>query len=279
MTEASYGEFYNVEYRKLYEGKEAAVADSFANEYRRGRGIFRFLRRRKLLPRAAVKPKMLEVGCGAGGVVKYFAEREWVAKGLDLGREYVDFGMSQHRLDVSVGTIRDVPSVWAPDLVVYSHVLEHVLDLGRELREVHRVLPDDGLLWIEVPGVKSLGREYELDFLQYLQNAHTYHFTLTTLTNLLEKSDFELVAGTEDVRSVFRKARSTSTPEIRRDYAQALRYLNRAERLRKIIPFTPAGCLRAFRSGLRKVLQAAGVYDLARRLYRRIVGEGGIAAC
>ena len=52
--------------------------------------------------------------------------------------------------------------------------------------------------------------------LDYFQNAHLYHFTLKSLTALLELAGFELVAGNNFVQGLFRKSQTTTkfrTPE------------------------------------------------------------------
>src|SRR2546426_11390628 len=40
-----------------------------------------------------------------------------------------------------------------------------------------------GLLYVEVPGVKNLARDYQNDFLRMLQNAHTYQDRKSTRLN------------------------------------------------------------------------------------------------
>lgn len=69
------------------------------------------------------------------------------------------------------------------------------------------MLADDGLLYVEVPGVMSLHerRVYAFDYLRYVTHAHIYHFNLVSLADQFSRAGFELVYGNEEVEAVFRK--------------------------------------------------------------------------
>src|SRR2546422_5598729 len=197
MSKESYDQFYIDEYHKLTEGTAAPSAEFFQSQYRRGRKIFTYLAKHRVLPRDIQGLFVLEVGCGAGGILEYFRELGCSVKGVDLDEEYVTFGRTDFNLNLSVATIANAEIGTPADLVIYAHTLEHILRPMEELNEVSRRLAHGGLLYVEVPGVKNLARDYQNDFLRMLQNAHTYHFSLTSLTNLLRLSGFALVVGDE----------------------------------------------------------------------------------
>ncbi|MFZ1756957.1 MAG: class I SAM-dependent methyltransferase [Caldilineaceae bacterium] len=211
MTQASYDEFYNVEYRRLYEGTPKPTTNSFALQYERGKQLFHNVA--KLFTSPPDDYFVLEVGCGSGGVIKYFQEQGCVVKGIDLGEEYLVHGRETYGLDLTPGTLADLTLDRAPDLIIYSHVMEHILDPGAELAQVHQHLAPNGLLSIEVPGVRFVQHAYNGDFLRMLQNAHTYHFTLQSLTNLLQAHGFRRLLGDEMVRAVFTPAGSGAQSE------------------------------------------------------------------
>jgi len=94
--------------------------------------------------------RVLEVGCSSGGILQRFKEVGYKVRGVDLGRSVTDFGRTRHRLDLAVGTIASIPTdadSRAP---------------GRRRRALH-----------PVPGIKDLRA--------------MYHFSLTSLTNLVER--------------------------------------------------------------------------------------------
>lgn len=201
MTQASYDDFYNIEYRRLYEGTAAPAPHSFALQYERGKQIFQTVSR--FFTRPLADYFVLEVGCGSGGVVKVFQEQGCRVKGIDLGEEYLRHGRESYGLDLTSGALADLALDQPPDLIIYSHVMEHILDPGAELAQVRRHLAPGGLLCIEVPGIRFVQHAYDGDFLRMLQNAHTYHFTLHSLTELLRVNGFQRLAGDEMIRAVF----------------------------------------------------------------------------
>jgi 2-polyprenyl-3-methyl-5-hydroxy-6-metoxy-1,4-benzoquinol methylase len=269
MDQSAYNEFYNVEYRKLYVGEESPTDVFFKGQYYKGRRIFQYLNTTGLI-KDWEKMFILEVGCGAGGILQYFKEMGCRVKGLDLGDSYIQFGKKQYDLDLSVGTIKTVYLNSSPDLIIYSHVLEHVLLPNDELERVRNILSDTGILYIEVPGVKNLMHRYEMDFLRLLQNAHTYHFTKRSLENLLRRNGFEMVLGNESIFSVSKKNPSWSASlEFESDYSGVLEYLHKVERLRKFYPISTYRIRQLSKSIIVKVLKAVGLFDPIRNLYRQ----------
>ena len=178
--------------------------------------------------------------------------------------ERLAYGRERHGLDLVAGTLAEVEPGRRPDLVIYSHVLEHVLDVGAELDRLRGVLAPSGIVYLEVPGIKRLDAGYEDDFLRYLQNAHCYHFSLVTLTNLLAGHGFERIAGDDLVRSAFRVsdlpvAGTKADRAWEDDRAAVLRSLAEAERRRR--EFHP-------KAALRGALVRTGLFPLARRAAR-----------
>ena len=227
MDQDAYNEFYDTEYRKLYVGVEKPTSDYFQGQYSRGREMFERLKTNNLL-KASENMFVLEVGCGSGGILQYFKEQGCQVKGVDLGEAYIGYGINQHSLDLSVGTLDTLNLDKAPDLIIYSHVLEHVLTPNDELRKVYNSLSDEGLLYIEVPSVKNLMNKYSygMDFLRLMQNAHTYHFTPRSLCNLLGRNNFELVFSRtgQFLHSVFKK--------IETEYSSMMQFLQKLELIR-----------------------------------------------
>lgn len=260
MDQQAYNTFYNQEYRKLYTGNKSPNSDFFNNQYRTGRQIFNFLNSNGVLSKPLGEITVLEIGCGAGGILQYFREKGCTVNGVDLGEEYIEFGRSQYDLDIDIGNITDISTENSVDLIIYSHVLEHVLTPVTEIQHIHRVLSDDGIVYIELPGVKNLRNNYDLDFLKYLQNAHAYHFSLTTLNNLLKINGFELIVGNEIIYSIFKKSTGTDyTLKTTSDYEVVLKYLKILEILRKVLPIAPYKIKKFARQQVRKILQLLGI--------------------
>jgi 2-polyprenyl-3-methyl-5-hydroxy-6-metoxy-1,4-benzoquinol methylase len=114
---------------------------------------------------AATKAVAVDVGCGGGGLSIALAERGFQVIGLDadferliLARKHAEScgievlwaaAESEH-LPIASGTA---------GLITCIEVLEHVSDQARTVAEFHRVLEDDGRLYLTTPNRFSLGRE------------------------------------------------------------------------------------------------------------------------
>ena len=237
MTQNSYNKFYNDEYRKLYNGTSVPSQQFFLNQYHKGSKIYDSITSHDLLNDGTSK-FVLEVGCGAGGILQYFKQKGHTVKGIDLGDEYINFGRQEHGLDLTTGMLDTIQLDKLPDLIIYSHVLEHLLDIEKELKLIKNISNENTLIYIEVPGVKQIDKNYKMNILTYFQNAHTYHFTLTSLINLFNKHGFVPIYGDEYVRAVFKLGVSNSK-EVN-DFTPAVSYIKRLENLRHFYKFTPA---------------------------------------
>ena len=272
MNQEAYNNYYNHEYHKLHKGTESPSDEFLQWQYQRGQSIFRYLKENHVLPKPPSDLFVLEVGCGAGGVLRYFREMGCRVKGIDLGEEYLEFGRTKYDLDLSVGTVADITLDRPPDVVIYAHVLEHILTPSEELAQVRRMLSDDSMLYVEVPGIKKpRNNAGELDFLRNIHNAHIYYFTLTTLRNLLHINGFQLQVGDEFVRSVFKKSGvEFSNEAIVSDYADVLEYLQDIEKRRMSLLSSPYRERLLPRRMIAKTLRFLGIYEPTRKLYRKL---------
>ncbi len=259
MIQESYNDFYNLEYRKLYVGKETATQSFFEAQKSKGKRIYDFLEKQKLISDGPLF--VFEVGCGAGGILDFFREKGHYAKGIDIGKEYVEYGKNVYGLDLDVGVLSTYELNKRPDIIIYSHVLEHILDLKEELQTIKNNITEDTLIYIEVPGIKEIHKKYESNILKYFQNAHTFHFTLETLVNLFVENGFELIQGNQFVQSVFRYKKNQEA--IQSDYVNSKKYILSTEKKRKLYPFTAAG--------IKRNVQRMILYILDKTKTRRMV--------
>lgn len=257
MSEEAYARFYQGSYRDLYGGREGL----FEFQRRRGQALLEYLG-------GWSGGLVVEVGCGPGGILSVFKESGCRVVGLDIDADVV-LEARGHGLDVYEGGLSSLVLREQPDIIVYSHVLEHIVDPVRELRLVSRFMKKESLLFVEVPGIKHLGRSYNQDLGLYLQFAHIHHFSLRSLCNLAGLAGLELVRGDERVRALFRLGVSG---EVENDYKEVMDFLVwlKGERERRLNLFRMKNTLL---SGMVCVSKRCGVYPLARRLYRCVGGH------
>lgn len=198
LMESNYNDYYANIYRRLYDPSGVPTTEFFDDQARRGRALARLLTRSGIAP----TDQVVEIGVGAGGVLAGFIEEGFSGFGCDFGEEFLEFGRAKG-LDLRLGGIETLPDSCA-DVVVYSHVLEHVYDLRRELDHVRRILKPGGCLVVEVPGLFAVHRTYGADLLDYFQAAHLYYFSGKTLRDVLGVCGFDQVSSNYLVQGVFR---------------------------------------------------------------------------
>jgi len=176
--------------------------------------------------------------------------------------------MIQGLKNLVIGDVDQLSKFGQADVVITHHVLEHFLDPITELSKIRNLLKDTGVFFVAVPGIYSLHDTYtELKI--YLNNAHVYHFTLKTLTNLLEGSGFQLIAGSEEVRAIFRK-KNNYDAEITEKYSDILNYLKNTARYKywyKLRNFSPKAT--AMKALLELLRNNTKLYTLSRDIYRK----------
>ncbi len=133
----------------------------FRSEYHYA--LFEYFRSAKILKRlewerVPVHGRVLDAGCGSGGIAVSFAEECELAVGLDIKNKFGDAG----RKLASERAIRNALFVQGDgtalpfesgsfDLVLSHSVLEHVESAERYLEECHRVLRNGGVLFLQTP--------------------------------------------------------------------------------------------------------------------------------
>jgi len=234
MSQESYNELYEKEYRDLYDGEsdDGAAENYFFYQHMRGKDIFDYIVNNE--GKSFCGKRVLEIGCGAGGILKYFQEQGNEVFGIDPAPDYVKCG-SEHGLSLEVATLQTAKIPWKPDLVIYNNVMEHLINPVTELKQLSTLINKDTLLYIGVPNLKSINKNYGSDLLKFIEIAHTFYFTLVTLQNVLSVAGYSFLRGIEGmgIRAIFMPTVQSNNKEvIKNDYEQTVLFLKNAEKYR-----------------------------------------------
>lgn len=200
LDESSLSKFYDQDYRSIYVGNSQVPDQFFEEQEIHGRLIMDFLK-----PNLKFNENLtiFDVGCGAGGTLTPFKKVGCKVFGCDLGSQYLNRGKSIG-LTLEHGDIKSLDKYGKADLIILSHVLEHFSNPLQELEKIYNSITDQGYLYIEVPGIFKIHKTY-VNPLLFFQNAHLYHFSLSSLSFILQKVGFELVKGDNNIRALYRK--------------------------------------------------------------------------
>lgn len=247
LTAAAQEAFYSRLYRRLYSPFGPEIL--FMQQKQYGEGLRRFLSRHgHPHPR-----RVFEVGCGAGGILQAFSEAgSDLAVGCDLDSMYLNYGV-ERGLRLETGDVTTLSKHGHADLLIYSHVLEHLLDPVTELHHARDLLSAGGCILVAVPGVLSIRQTYG-SVHRFLQIAHVWHFCLRTLDMVFGKAGYVRVSGDERVHAVYRPGNGASAAEPDSGLATMIaRSLRRTETWRYIPSRTRIlGVLAACRNAWRR---------------------------
>ena len=182
MTEDAYRSFYEIEYRKIYDGFPHGAKsedDQFLQQIEINRG----LDIKKFLEQFDLKPKsVIDIGCDRGGSLLPFKEegaQVWGVEWSQRGREYATKS--------GITTVRNMDKLIeqgiTADLVIMQDIIEHFMDL-REMEKVHKLLNPKGYIFLYTPGFLA-GPPFE-----HFQNAHTFQFVGDTLEYVMNQMGY-----------------------------------------------------------------------------------------
>lgn len=142
---------------------------------------------------------LLDVGCGWGQALEYFASKGMTCRGFDPAPEAVDYVRSRGIECVVAGMgSMDVFRGERFDVVTLMNVLEHLSDPVRVMEEIRgKVLKPGGLLVIEVPNdfndLQVAGQQlHQLPEWWVSPPAHLNYFSGETLSRLLRGTGFQV---------------------------------------------------------------------------------------
>jgi SAM-dependent methyltransferase len=139
---------------------------------------------------------VVDIGCANGGLLAELKERGFTnLLGIDPSPACVANASESHGIESMVGSFRQLPSdVGKFDLVIVSHVLEHVADLQSTVTDLTKLLQPGGVLYVEVPDASRYFECLVAPF-QDFNTEHINHFALSSLRNLFLTHGFLFEAG------------------------------------------------------------------------------------
>lgn len=145
--------------------------------------------------------RVLDIGCANGGLLaalKALGYSELV--GVDPSSACCERTRRACGGQAMAGSLRQLPpGLGAFDVVILSHVLEHVLDLRASARELSALLTGSGVVYVEVPDAKRYADCLVAPF-QDFNTEHINHFGLYSLRNLLATAGLSFISGsTKDI--------------------------------------------------------------------------------
>lgn len=160
------------------------------------------------------KGKFLEIGCSVGYLLKLAHNEGFKVNGTELSKNAVKASnVLLGKGKVKYGYLENCcfPDNYF-DVIAMNHVLEHIFDLSKILRQIKKKLKDDGILFIGAPNFNNLIVKILKNRWKALRvNEHIWHFKSGTIKKLLTKEGFQVIESKPigpSIKNIFLAIRS-----------------------------------------------------------------------
>jgi len=136
-------------------------------------------------------PRILDLGCATGSLLYLLRERGWETTGVEICGSQAEYGRKARKLNISELPLEDnnFPSSYF-NVVLASHVIEHLNDPASFVREVHRILIPGGNFFVTTPNIAGFQARLFGNRWRSAIFDHLYLFSIKTLKRLLEDAGF-----------------------------------------------------------------------------------------
>ena len=137
------------------------------------------------------KGTLVDIGSGTGYFADYMNRNGWNVTGIELSEPAREYSISRFGLTVVSPTEISAIKDGSADCVTLWHVLEHLYEPVMWLKEIKRILKDDGKCIIALPNIQSADAEWFGNEWAALDvPRHLWHFSPATLPAFIKRHGF-----------------------------------------------------------------------------------------
>lgn len=144
----------------------------------------------RMLERATVGRRLVDVGCAHGFFLAAARERGWAGCGVDISADAVRYARQTLGLDVVHGALERAGfAEGAFDAVAMVGTIEHMPDPLTTLRSAANLLKPGGYLLITTLDIEGVFRQWE-----WKPPEHIFYFSFRSLSRVLEAAGFQVLS-------------------------------------------------------------------------------------
>ncbi len=152
-----------------------------------------------LTPYLKEKMKILDIGCGAGTLDFYLANRGYDITGIDISEKAIS-ECKKTAKNLNLKNVKfiteDFPNANIKgkyDLIIFTEVIEHLDDDCKALKVLHKALKPGGILYLSTPSKNAplhrLGLTKDFD----KRVGHLRRYSKEEITSLLDENNFKVI--------------------------------------------------------------------------------------
>jgi SAM-dependent methyltransferase len=135
--------------------------------------------------------RILDIGCATGSLLAWLRDRGWKTLGVEISGPQAEYGRQRRSLDIrSLSLEENRFPAGSFDVVLASHLLEHLNDPAALVMEVHRVLVPGGRFFVTTPNIAGFQARIFGSRWRSAIFDHLYLFSIKTLSRLLREKGF-----------------------------------------------------------------------------------------
>ena len=137
------------------------------------------------------EPGVLDIGCAIGSLLAFLGARGWKTMGIEISGPQAEFGRTKRNLDIRTIALEEnhFPE-GGFNVVITSHLIEHLNDPAALAAEVHRILVPGGHFFVTSPNIDGFQARLFKSRWRSAIFDHLYLFSVKTLSRLLEEKGF-----------------------------------------------------------------------------------------
>ena len=145
---------------------------------------------KELMPSGETR-KILDIGCAVGSLLALLGQRGWETTGVEISGPQAQYCRQKQNLDVRSLPLKEnnFPEGYF-NVVLASHLIEHVNDPAGLVREVRRILAAGGSFFVTTPNIAGLQARLFASRWRSAIFDHLYLFSVKTLSRLLLENGF-----------------------------------------------------------------------------------------
>lgn len=134
---------------------------------------------------------IFDIGCGNGALLKklkLFGYKNLY--GIDISKSCVNI-LKNEGINANNGSVTNIPfKDTKADVIILSHVIEHIVDMKSALKFIKNKLTNDGLIYVEVPNANEYDIFENCSPIRYFYLQHIAHFDSFHLSNLFKANGY-----------------------------------------------------------------------------------------
>jgi 2-polyprenyl-3-methyl-5-hydroxy-6-metoxy-1,4-benzoquinol methylase len=140
------------------------------------------------------KGSVLDIGCSSGILLRLLHDKGYDVFGIEPNDQAYVRVKNTFGSRIYHGVLNTYETKKSFDVVILSHVLEHVPDPTHEIALIKNIISKNGILIIGIPNTRNIVFLLRQKYWEYLRpKEHIWHFSDTYLVDLLERNGFQIL--------------------------------------------------------------------------------------